>query len=91
MQGLMVAATFGVGYFFGSQAGGFVMDYFSVQGKFQWRKIWAVPLVIMLASVITMAAVFKGEVRKPEQKPEPKAVSCCPLPSTASRCPERAG
>ena len=43
MQGLIFAATTGVGLFLGTQLAGFVMDKHSVNGKFQWPKIWALP------------------------------------------------
>ncbi len=72
MQALIFAATTGVGLFLGSQLAGIVMDRFSVEGKFQWTKIWAVPLAIMLAGTIVMGAVFKGDVPKEEKKPAEK-------------------
>lgn len=68
MQALVFTATTGVGLFLGSQLAGFVMDRFSVEGKFQWRKIWAVPLSIMLVSTIALAMLFKGDVPKEEKK-----------------------
>ena len=73
MQALIFAATTGVGLFLGSQLAGAVMDQFSAQGKFQWRKIWTVPLVIMLAGTIVLATVFQGEVPKDDKKPSKKA------------------
>jgi nucleoside transporter len=73
MQALIFAATTGVGLFFGSQLAGTVMDRFSVEGKFQWQKIWAVPLAIMLAGTLVLATVFKGEVPKEDKKPLQKA------------------
>ena len=48
MQALIFAATTGVGLFLGTQFAGIVMDKFSVDGKFQWSKIWIVPCVITL-------------------------------------------
>jgi MFS family permease len=69
MQGLIFAATTGVGLFFGSQLAGVVMDQFSVEGQFQWRKIWAVPLAILLVATIVLAALFKGEIPEEETKP----------------------
>ena len=76
-QALIFAATTGVGLFLGSQLAGIVMDKFSVEGKFQWRKIWLVPLVIMLAGTLVMATIFKGEVPKDETAPTTQA----PAPS----------
>jgi MFS family permease len=62
MQSLYFVATTGIGLFLGSLLAGMVMDQFSEQGKFQWRKIWAVPLVIMLTATIVLAALFQGKV-----------------------------
>jgi nucleoside transporter len=73
MQALIFAVTTGVGLFLGSQLAGAVMDRFSADGKFQWQKIWAVPLVIMLAGTIVLATVFKGDVPKEEKQPAAKA------------------
>jgi hypothetical protein len=68
MQGLIFAATTGVGLFLGTQLAGAVMDRFSVAGKFQWQKIWMVPLGIVLAGTLVLATVFKGDVPKEEKK-----------------------
>lgn len=64
MQGLIFAATTGVGLFVGTQMAGVVMDKFSSEGKFQWPKIWTVPLVVVLLGVIALATVFQGQVPK---------------------------
>ena len=60
MQALVFAATVGVGLFVGTQAAGFVMDLNSTEGKFNWRKIWMVPGVVMLAGAIALAVLFQG-------------------------------
>ena len=60
VQALIFTATVGVGLFFGTQLAGIVMDTFSTDGKFQWRKIWIVPGAIMLAGLIALATVFQG-------------------------------
>ena len=60
VQALVFAATTGVGMFFGTQAAGAVMDWFSAQGKFQWRKIWLVPAAIALACLVVFMAGFHG-------------------------------
>ena len=75
MQALIFAATTGVGLFLGSQLAGIVMDRYSADGKFQWRKIWAVPLAIMLAGTIALATIFQGAIPKGEKRPAEKAVS----------------
>jgi MFS family permease len=65
MQALIFAATVGVGLFLGTQFAGIVMDQFSVEGKFQWGKIWLVPAGVMLAGVLALLVLFK-EPPKPE-------------------------
>lgn len=62
MQGLIFAATTGVGLFLGTQLAGFAMDEHSIQGKFQWPKIWAYPLVITLLGALVFATAFQGKV-----------------------------
>jgi MFS family permease len=62
MQALIFAATTGVGIFLGTQLAGIVMDKFSVDGQFQWQKIWMVPLLIVLVGTLVLAGAFKGSV-----------------------------
>jgi hypothetical protein len=57
MQALIFAATVGVGMFLGTQLAGFAMDKFSSEGKFLWRKIWMIPLVVVLAGTVVMASL----------------------------------
>ena len=59
MQGLIFAATMGVGLFFGTQFAGIVMDKFRKEDKFQWRPIFLVPCLIILACVILFMLLFK--------------------------------
>jgi nucleoside transporter len=82
-QSLIFIATNGIGLFLGTQLAGFVMEKNSVGGKFQWQKIWAVPLAITLAGAIVFAVAFKV----PEPKdflPKEKAKSEKPV-ATAAR------
>jgi MFS family permease len=58
-QSLIFIATVGIGPFLGTQLAGYVMEKNSVAGKFQWSKIWAVPLAITLAGAIVFAGPFK--------------------------------
>jgi MFS family permease len=58
-QSLIFIATTGIGLFLGTQLAGIVMDKNAIGGKFQWSKIWAVPLGITLAGAIVLAVVFK--------------------------------
>ena len=68
VQGLIFAATTGVGLFLGTQLAGFAMDKCKADGKFQWPKIWAFPLVITLVGTLVFATAFQGKV--PEKKAE---------------------
>jgi MFS family permease len=70
-QSLLSAATMGLGPFLGVQLAGIAMDHFSADGKFQWRKIWAVPLAITLVTAIVLATAFKGDI-KGGQAPQPE-------------------
>jgi MFS family permease len=58
-QSLIFIATTGIGLFLGTQLAGIVMDRNAVEGKFQWSKIWAVPLAITVAGAIVFAVAFK--------------------------------
>jgi MFS family permease len=58
IQALLSAATMGVGLFLGTQAAGWVMDRFSVNGRFQWPKIWLVPALVTLAGIVALAVGF---------------------------------
>jgi MFS family permease len=69
---LLAIATTGVGLFLGTQLTGFVMQKNSVDGKFQWPKIWAVPLAITLAGAIVFAVAFKVPSPTDFQKEKPQ-------------------
>ena len=69
---LLAIATNGIGLFLGTQLAGFVMEKNSVGGKFQWPKIWAVPLAITLAGAIVFAVAFKVPDPKDFQKEKPR-------------------
>ncbi len=66
-QSLIFIATNGIGLFLGTQLAGMVMERNSVGGKFQWSKIWAVPLAITFAGA-GVCGVVQGAaaVRFPE-------------------------
>ncbi len=61
-QALIILVIMGVGLFLGTQLAGVTMDKFSADGRFQWRKIWAVPLAITLAGVLVLATFFHPAV-----------------------------
>ncbi len=73
MQALIFAATMGVGLFFGTQFAGIVMDKNSVDGKFQWSKVWIVPCVITLVGVLVLAALFQNPTAEPKPASNPDA------------------
>ncbi len=75
VQGLIFAATTGVGLFLGTQLAGFAMDRFKREGKFQWPRIWAFPLVITLAGTLVFAAFFQGKVPKKPGETAAKTIS----------------
>jgi MFS family permease len=59
-QSLWAIAVNGIGLFLGTQLAGFVMEKNCAEGKFQWQKIWTVPLAITLAGAIVLAVAFKA-------------------------------
>jgi MFS family permease len=71
-QSLIFIATNGVGLFLGTQLAGIVMEKNSVGGKFQWPKIWGVPLAITLAGAIVFAVAFTKPDAKDFLKEKPK-------------------
>jgi MFS family permease len=73
-QSLIFLATVGVGLFIGTQAAGYVMEKNNVGGKFQWKKIWIVPLAVTLAGALILGAFFQDPPKPaPTQKPAEKA------------------
>jgi MFS family permease len=62
MQALIFMAQTGVGLFLGTQFAGIVMDKCRTEGRFQWRRLWMVPGVIMLACVLALILLFQGMV-----------------------------
>jgi len=75
IQGLIFAATMGVGLFLGTQLAGFTMDKCSANGKFQWPKIWAVPLVITLVGTLVFATAFQGQGKAVEKPAETRTAA----------------
>jgi MFS family permease len=58
-QAIWATAVNGIGLFLGTQLAGFVMQKNSVEGKFQWSKIWTVPLLITMAGAVVFATAFR--------------------------------
>ncbi len=53
-QALIILVTTGIGLFLGTQLAGLVMDRYSVDGKFQWEKVYMVPLLCMAAGTLAL-------------------------------------
>lgn len=58
-QGLFTFATYGLGMFIGTGFSGFVADYYTENGQFQWTKIWYVPAAIAILVLIYFVIFFK--------------------------------
>lgn len=74
-QALIILVTTGIGLFLGTQLAGFVMDRNSTEGKFDWKKIYTVPLLLMLAGTIALAVGVSDpkpadSVPETQQQPE---------------------
>lgn len=61
MQALIFMATTGVGLFLGTQLAGLVMDLSKVEDRFNWRRVWTVPAIILAVCFLAMAVVFRGQ------------------------------
>ncbi len=57
-QSLIILVTTGIGLFLGTQLAGFVMDRSCVDGKFNWSKVYLVPLLCTLAGVLALVVAF---------------------------------
>ncbi len=60
-QGLIFAATSGLGMFLGTQAAGFVMDKFKKDDAFQWRKVFFVPAATIVICLLVFIIVFRAK------------------------------
>lgn len=69
MQSVLFALTTGLGPFVCTSLAGAVMDHNNVAGKFEWRKIWAVPAAITAAGFVAMI-LFQNP---PQEKADPSA------------------
>jgi len=57
-QALIILVTTGVGLFLGTQVAGITMDRSSVAGKFNWSKVFLVPLLCTLVGVLALIVAF---------------------------------
>lgn len=58
-QGLFTFATYGLGMFIGTGFSGFVTEYYTENGEFQWRSIWYVPAAIAVLVLVYFVIFFK--------------------------------
>jgi nucleoside transporter len=65
-QGLFTFATYGLGMFIGTWVSGFVADYYTVNGEYNWTSIWYVPAGIAIFVLVYFVLFFK---EKREIKP----------------------
>lgn len=69
-QSLISLVTMGIGLFLGTQAAGFFMERAKSGERFQWGRVWIVPLVVTLAGTLALAAMFHAPaVQKVEKAP----------------------
>ena len=83
VQAMVFATTTGIGLFVGTQFAGIMMDQFSVDGKFVWRKLWMVPGTVVLLGAIGFAVAFHDPPK--DEKPADKAAA--ETPEAASIAP----
>jgi hypothetical protein len=57
-QSLIILATVGIGLFLGTQLAGVVMDRYSAEGKFNWSKVFLVPLLCTAVGVLALLTAF---------------------------------
>jgi MFS family permease len=57
-QALIILVTTGIGLFLGTQAAGFSMDRFKVNGQINWSKVFLVPMLVTALGVIILAVAF---------------------------------
>jgi len=57
-QALIILVTTGIGLFLGTQVAGITMDRSSVAGKFNWSKVFLVPLLCTAAGVLALVVAF---------------------------------
>ncbi len=60
MQALIFAATVGLGMVIGTWFAGVMMDRCTIDGKFQWRRLWIVPAAIMAAGLVALILLFQN-------------------------------
>jgi hypothetical protein len=57
-QALIILVTTGIAMFFGTRVAGVVMDRSCVAGKFNWRKVFMVPLACTAVGVLALLLAF---------------------------------
>ena len=62
VQSVLILATNGIGLFLGTQLAGWTMDRNKVGERFDWPRIWLVPLAITLAAAVLLAVAFYPDI-----------------------------
>jgi MFS family permease len=75
MQALIFAATTGIGLFIGTHFAGIVMDRSSVEGRFQWSKVWIVPCVITAIGLLVLLTLFRNPPAAQANEPPAESVA----------------
>lgn len=57
-QALIILVTTGIGLFLGTQAAGFSMDRFAVNGQINWSKVFLIPMLVTALGVFALAVAF---------------------------------
>jgi hypothetical protein len=73
--GLIWLATNGIGLLLGTNLASIVMDRFRVAGKFQWSRVFAVPLAVTLTGAIVLAIFLHNPVKVDPVKSKPPAAT----------------
>jgi len=61
-QALLTVIRLGAGLFVGSQVTGFVMDRYSEDGKFDWKKIYLTPCTLTAICVVLFLLLFRNPI-----------------------------
>jgi nucleoside transporter len=57
-QGLFTFATYGVGMLIGTRFSGFITEYYTTNGVYQWKEIWFVPVYIAVGVLLYFIFFF---------------------------------
>ena len=73
-QGFIAFVTLGVGMFIGFNISGWVIDFNTADGIYDWRSIWLVPSLMALVVLIGFTLIFREKSALKEAKIDPDEV-----------------